>query len=316
MRYGALSLGCLALAALLAACADQPSIATDPLDPVFSAASAESSQVIQAVRGSGHLTQAGELRTFTFNAEKHFDGSVRGKFEIIARQVDRVVHGAVTCMTVFGDAAWLGGVIDRDDSGVSTGAQARFRVVDLGQAPGGSPDLTSLLSFTFVPGAAQAYCNAAPFFPPLLFTESGEIVVTQPGSLSFTSSVVIPISIGVFVPCALNGAGEVVFLSGDLHSLFHFTDDGAGGFHVTVENNPQGVSGTGLTSGDKYQGTGVTREDFNSGPLPFNDTFVNNFRIIGEGTGNNLLIHATFHITVNANGEVTAIVDNFMAECQ
>lgn len=316
MRYVALPLGLVAAGALLAGCTDQPTFAPDRPEAVLSAASAESSQVIQAVRGSGHLTVGGELRTFAFNAEKRADGSVAGELEIIARQVDRVVHGAVTCMTVFGSAAWLGGVIDRDNSGVSTGAEARFRIVDLGQAPGGSPDLLSLLSFTFIPGAAQAYCNAAPFFPPLLVTQEGEITVTQPGSMSFTSSAVFPINIGVFVPCALNGAGEVVFLSGDLHALFHFTDDGAGGFHVMSEFNPQGVSGTGLTSGDNYQGTGVTRFDFNAGAIPFNETFVNNFRIIGEGTGNNLLIHATFHITVNANGEVTAIVDNFTAECQ
>ncbi|MBI4420235.1 MAG: hypothetical protein HY560_05360, partial [Gemmatimonadetes bacterium] len=48
----------------------------------------------------------------------------------------------------------------------------------------------------------------------------------------------------------------------------------------------------------------------------FNTTYVNNFRIIGEGSGNNLLVHATSHITVNANGELTAVVDNFSVECR
>lgn len=241
--------------------------------------------------------------------------SVAGEFQLIARQVDRVVHGAITCVTVFGSAAWLGGRIERDNSGVTTGSEAVFRVVDLGQAPSGSPDLLSLVSFAFIPGRAQLYCDRVPFFPPLLVTEEGDITITQPGSMSFTSSAVFPINIGVFIPCALNGAGEVVLLSGDLHALFHFTDDGSGGFHVMSEFNPQGVSGTGLTSGDKYQGTGVTRFDFNAHALPFETTFINNFRIIGEGSGNNLLIHATFHITVNANGEVTAVVTNFSAEC-
>jgi len=133
------------------------------------------------------------------------------------------------------------------------------------------------------------------------------------------ATTVVPISIDVFVPCALNGAGETVSLSGELHTLFFFTHDGTGSLHVVVENNPQGVSGTGLTSGDKYQGTGVTRSDFYVGLpsfTPFIETFVNNFRIIGEGTGNNLLIHETLHITVNANGEVTALFDNFSAECR
>jgi hypothetical protein len=282
MRYpGSLS-GLLALGAFLAGCADRHTVDPDLRAVPLHLANAASGQVVQSARGSGHLTVAGELRTFTFNAEKRADGSVTGEVQIIARQVDRVSHGRVTCMNVLGSSAWIGVVVEEDNV-VPTPFEGVFRVVDLGQAPGGSPDLLSLLQ-PVGPGRAQVYCNAMPSAPPLNLTQAGEIVITQPGSMSFTSSAVIPIDIGVFVPCALNGAGEVVLLSGDLHVLFHFTDDGAGGFHVMSEANPQGISGTGLTSGDKYQGTGVTRQNFNSGaPLPFNSTFVNNFRIIGEG---------------------------------
>ena len=51
---------------------------------------------------------------------------------------------------------------------------------------------------------------------------------------------------------------------------------------------PQGISGTGETTGDKYQAIGVTQEtfkgSFQNGQA--NDTFVNNFRIIGQAPGN------------------------------
>lgn len=315
MRHTALSLGLVGLGALLVGCADRQALAPDPTSSPLASAGGGPGHPTQAVKGSGHFTEAGGQRTFAFNAERYGDGSVRGEIQLISRRLDRVVHGTVTCVTVFGSAAWLGGIIDRDNSGVTTGREFGFRVVDLAQSPGGSPDLLSLVNAPPTPGYAQGYCDTAPFFPPLIATESGEITVTQPGSTSFTSSLVIPINIAVFVPCAVGGAGELVQLSGELHSLFHFTDDGAGGYHVMQENNPQGVSGTGLSSDDKYQGTGVTRYDFNAGSLPFNTTYVNNFRIIGQGSGNNLLIHATFHVTVNATGEVTAVVDKFSAEC-
>jgi hypothetical protein len=271
-------------------------------------------QVVQSARGSGMLTVAGEKRTFTFNAKRYADGSVNGQFEVHSRQVDRVSHGRVVCMTVFGSSAWIGVVVEQDNV-APTPFEGIFRVVDVPQAPGGSPDLMSLLQ-PVGPGGAQAYCNAAPPAPPLLVTEGGEITVTQPGSNSFTSVDIVPFSTVVLVPCALDGAGELVLLEGSLHLVTHFTEDGAGGFHVMNEANPQGVSGTGLTSGDKYQGTGVTRSNFNVHGIPFNQTFVNNFRIIGEGPGNNLLIHQNVHITVNANGQVTAMVDNFSAECR
>jgi hypothetical protein len=133
----------------------------------------------------------------------------------------------------------------------------------------------------------------------------------QAAATSFT----FPVNISVFIPCAAGGAGEVVDLSGNLHVVFAFTLDNNGGFHSKFHFQPQGISGTGLTTGDKYQGTGVTQGTSN-GKVGFESTFVNNFKIIGQGPGNNFLVHQNFHITVNANGEVTAFVDNFSVECK
>lgn len=304
--------GLLALTAL--ACSDDSSTAPE-LSRTSGRAAASGNQVVASVQGSAPLEVGGELRTFTFSAKLRADGTASGEFQLIARQVDRVTHGQITCLSVVGGSAWLGGIIDRDNSGVSTGAEARFRVVDLPQGPGGSPDLVSLLFFAQAPGFAQAFCNQQ---PPVAVqpTIGGEINVNQPGSRSFTSSTTIPVDLGVFVPCANDGAGELVVLSGSLHTLTHFTEDGAGGFHAMNEVNPQGISGQGTVTGDTYHGTGVTRSSFNAGPLPITQTFINNFRIIGPGPGNDLMIHSTFHMTINANGIMTAFVDNSSAECR
>jgi hypothetical protein len=134
---------------------------------------------------------------------------------------------------------------------------------------------------------------------------------------SFTANAEIPIDFIVFVPCANGGAGEPVDISGSLHDLFHITVDDSGGVHVKAQDNPQGVQGVGEVTGTSYQGTGVTQEYFNegSGGLPFLFTFVNNFRIIGQGPDNNFTVHETTHVTVNPNGTVTAFVDNFSATC-
>ena len=134
-------------------------------------------------------------------------------------------------------------------------------------------------------------------------------------AITFTDNVQIPFDLIVFVPCAAGGAGEDVALSGTLHVLFHTTIDNSGGFHTKFHFQPQGISGMGLTTGDKYQATGETQGTDN-GKVGFESTFVNNFKIIGQGPGNNFLVHENFHITVNANGEVTASVDNFSVECK
>lgn len=132
-----------------------------------------------------------------------------------------------------------------------------------------------------------------------------------------TESIKEPFSMTQFVPCAAGGAGESVLLQGTLHVLLHLTEDSQGGFHAKAHFQPQGVHGYGLTTGDKYQATGVTQDQSSSttnGASTF--TFVNNFRIIGQGSGNNFLVHNNVHITLNANGELTAELDNFSADCR
>ena len=97
--------------------------------------------------------------------------------------------------------------------------------------------------------------------------------------------------------------------------MFHTTFDNAGGFHSKFHFSPEGVSGTGLTTGDKYQATGVIQGQFN-GKVGVEEIFVNNFRIIGQGNGNNFLLHQTIHTTVNPDGTVTADVNVVSVECQ
>ncbi len=125
------------------------------------------------------------------------------------------------------------------------------------------------------------------------------------------------IDLTIFVPCADGGVGETVDLSGPLHTLISFTINGnnvSGKMHF----QPQGISGTGESTGDKYQATGVTQESFKNSLQngQANDTFINNFRIIGQGPGNNFLVHETLHFTINANGTTTVSHDNFSVDCK
>ena len=119
------------------------------------------------------------------------------------------------------------------------------------------------------------------------------------------------ISLTVFVSCAANGAGEIVDLNGPLHTLITSTINGSnvsGRFHF----QPQGLTGTGETTGAKYQATGVTQESFKTSLQNGRATltYVNNFRIVGQGQGNNYLVHETLHFTVNANGTMITRNEN------
>lgn len=141
------------------------------------------------------------------------------------------------------------------------------------------------------------------------------VAQAQAKATRFTENVVQPIDLLVFVPCAAGGVGEYVELTGTLHILFVTTIDDRGGFHSKYHFQPQGITGTGVTTGDKYQGTGVTQGTFN-GKVGFEATDVNNFNIIGQGPGNNFMVHTTFHVTVNANGTLTTFVDQARIVCK
>jgi hypothetical protein len=127
----------------------------------------------------------------------------------------------------------------------------------------------------------------------------------------------IDLDLVIFVPCANGGAGELVALNGPLHTLISFSMNG-NNVSGKTHSQPQGISGAGQDTGDRYHGTGVTQDhfkgSFNNGQ--FNQTFVNNFRIIGQGPGNNFLVHENFHLTINAKSEVTTAHDNFKVECK
>jgi hypothetical protein len=124
------------------------------------------------------------------------------------------------------------------------------------------------------------------------------------------------INLSVFVPCADGGAGEVVDLSGPLHTLITYTITGRN-VSGTTHSQPQGITGVGESTGDKYQATGVTSNSFK---MSFQNgratqTYINRFDIIGQGPGNNFRIQETIHYTFNANGTVTVFFDNVIVEC-
>jgi hypothetical protein len=113
------------------------------------------------------------------------------------------------------------------------------------------------------------------------------------------------------------GSGEPIFLEGTLHTVAHTTTDPTGGFFVKLQFHIQG-QGEGLSSGDKYVYNNMSNFNHNSPTgADLNITHTAAFRIIRQGsdtTTDDLNARAVFHVTVNANGEVTAEFTGFEYE--
>ena len=134
-------------------------------------------RVTQAAMGHANLTQGGQLRTLSFVAIRHGDGRVTGEWELNNRANDTRLHGDVTCLTVIGNRAWIGGITEQS-SNPSTieGRGVSWRVVDNGE---GADDPRDALSLTFVnlnPGVPELRCNNTPPYA-VLPIEGGNIQV-------------------------------------------------------------------------------------------------------------------------------------------
>ncbi len=112
------------------------------------------------------------------------------------------------------------------------------------------------------------------------------------------------INAGVYNACA----NELVGLTGEIHTVTHITYD-SGRAHVVVRVNAQGVEGF-SSEGRRYRATRNLGTTANGDGLPFSSTTVQSFNLVSAGSGPNMLVHVTAHITVNANGETTVEVQN------
>src|SRR5215216_4401860 len=107
-----------------------------------------------------------------------------------------------------------------------------------------------------------------------------------------------------------NCSGEDVELSGTIHLVSQTQRDGSEVGHINYQN----VSGVGLTSGTTYRASSVDTFRLEA-PFPSDIHSVRSLRLISPGPEDDLLVMFLFHITVNANGEITAEVEDVNFEC-
>lgn len=124
-------------------------------------------------------------------------------------------------------------------------------------------------------------------------------------------SISFPVSGEVFNPCN----GDVVDFTGEFHDVANVTINN-NSFHIVFQDNAQGIHGIGTPSGVSYSGSQHDNFVLNETIGASNVTEEGSFTEISQGSAPNFVVHDLLHITVNADGTVTATVDNFTAECR
>lgn len=127
-----------------------------------------------------------------------------------------------------------------------------------------------------------------------------------------------PVSTTAFNDCT----GETILLEGDLHTVVHFGESGER-VHLGEDVRLTGMKGTALVTGARYVEMDVQNTQANITPLgqqEFTAVRTMNLTRLGEdqtfGDGDDLRVHVTAHLTINANGVVTADKTDARTECR
>ena len=126
----------------------------------------------RVVVGSPDFVGPGQDGNFSLLAQVDAAGNVSGQWQDAFTQ-NQGFHINVTCLTVVGNTAWVGGVITQASSPAFIGVQARTKVVD-GGLPNGGGDT---IGFTFIfPNGNAPDCSAQTAFQQFPLNK-GQVVV-------------------------------------------------------------------------------------------------------------------------------------------
>jgi len=118
------------------------------------------------------------LQEFGFAARLQSDGSADGWFDYrdVEDGVPFTAGGEVTCLTVIGNDAWIGGAIRKSNEPTFIGLGGWWHVTDNGQGAGSPPDITTFLGVGSLEDTA-AFCANHPAYRFPFPIDGGDIQV-------------------------------------------------------------------------------------------------------------------------------------------
>ena len=129
--------------------------------------------------------------------------------------------------------------------------------------------------------------------------------ITMPIAHAATASTKVAFMQVITNPCN----GEPVVITGTRHIV---AGDTGNGFHVQVQMQ---ASGIGALTGAKYEAPSTSTMVVND-PGAFEATSMLQFKFIAQGKVPNFIHFENMHITLNANGDVTAVHSDSRDECK
>jgi hypothetical protein len=120
------------------------------------------------------------------------------------------------------------------------------------------------------------------------------------------------------VPCAADGAGENVHITGTVRVDYSMTTYPNGSVRIVDSYRVESVTGVGLTTGTQYIGRGRTVSRFRGfvDSYPFRSRFVNVFKLIGKGRAPDLRVYYETLTIVDRNGNTRVDRETIRITCE
>ena len=149
----------------------------------------------------------------------------------------------------------------------------------------------------------------------LVALAAASLAVVVSAQAGVTTNEHLSLAYAGYVPCANGGAGELLTGTIDVHDLASETVNGnQEAWQFTFERRGELV---GQATGDTYRLAGVEHGAYTQslGSEHSTLTYVNRYRLVGPGPGNNLVVRETAHVTIDADENVVVQHDDFAVGC-
>lgn len=149
----------------------------------------------------------------------------------------------------------------------------------------------------------------------MLALVAATLAVAVAGQAAVTTNEHTSVAYAGYVPCANGGAGELLTGTIDVHDLASETLNGnQEAWRFTFERHGELV---GQVTGDAYRLATVEHGSYTQSLDNEHSTltYVNSYRLVGPGAGNNLIVRETAHVTIGADENVVVQRDDFSVDC-
>ena len=124
----------------------------------------------------------------------------------------------------------------------------------------------------------------------------------------------VPFEETLFVPCANGGTGEDVTFTGTTHFVYQMVWN-ENGFHLVYHDNSQGLTGTGLITGEKFSGSDGTQGTVSASWVDnkWTGTTIEQMKLTGKNT--KYTVRYKHHLVVTPDGKVTVSTSEKTVDC-